>query len=168
MLDMRRRKKDKHMNKLIGMVVSVGFLTACSATPVVINDEPDSSVKDSSVADSSMAQPDTSTTPDAGCPSGSGATACDDVLTAWCTRVVQCCMTGSTCNCAAASCDVNMCKGYNTANGYDCAASKYGSKMSCNAETSACVGDIPLISCSDVISSKANWPASCNVFWAQF
>ena len=87
-----------------------------------------------------------------------GASACSAVIEAWCDRGVQCTVWA----------DVLTCKADAMKQGYDCSASKIAEAQSCVDKTQACVGDLPLVACSDMKGGTANWPASCSTFWAQF
>lgn len=152
-----------------GFIPVAVVLAACSSTTVVTSPPVDASVPDSSTPqDSSIA--DTSPGSDSSCPTINGATGCDDVIGAMCGRYVQCCVTGSTCStsCASWACSVTACKAEYVTIGTDCSSAIYSSKNVCQSGATTCEGDIPLIACSDAIAGKANFPASCKAFFAQF
>ncbi len=52
--------------------------------------------------------------------------------------------------------------------GYDCTQAKFANKMLCDSAATACLGDVPLIACSDSAQDTWNWPASCAEFWSTF
>jgi hypothetical protein len=98
----------------------------------------------------------------------SGSTACDDTLTALCTRWVQCCDSDEAPDCQSWATDVEQCQEYWVGAGYDCSSSTYSGWDVCASTTTTCENDISLISCSDMYGATANWPSSCITFWQQF
>jgi len=101
--------------------------------------------------------------PDAGCPQENGAVACNRVVGSWCARVVMCC-DASTTPCADWTIDEASCRAFYVSDGLDCSSPMITSTSACTTAVNACVGDIPLVACSDIVAGTANLPASCSMF----
>lgn len=96
----------------------------------------------------------------------SGSLACDEILTAECGRIIQCC--AGVAACYDWTHDESACKAHFVASGHNCASAAYANVTVCAAKTTACSEDVPLIACSDFHAGTWNWPASCTAFWAQY
>lgn len=152
---------------------AAGMLTlaACSSTTTV---RPDAGTSDAT-ADVTIEASASDASGEAGC-TEIGAVACIDVLTAYCKRVNECCVTGGVCfGCTGWGCDQTMsaCKVAYAEAGLDCDGGRFA-RTSCVAETAACLDDLDagLPSCTkiepDPSAVTAGWSSSCNTFWAQF
>lgn len=125
---------------------------------------------------SSLGVPDASTDVTTGTDgecSQSGATACDDVITAYCQGVYECCAPGGgKCTCTGFGCDPTFaaCKAQwigRDVDPVDCASNKY-SRTVCAADTTACVDALPDAECSDILGGTFTWPTACDAFWGQY
>ena len=106
--------------------------------------------------------PDAGTPIDMGCPSENGASACNRIIGSWCSRVMMCCNAAGAGVCVDWGYDDALCRAEYVAAGTDCSSSTYTSTTSCIADVDRCVGDVPLVACSDIIAGTGNWPASCD------
>ncbi len=97
---------------------------------------------------------------DAGCAMENGAAACNRFVGALCARIVMCCEASST-PCADWAYSETSCRARQIEGGFDCSSPDYTSTSVCSAPWDRCVGDIPLIACSDFIGGTVNLPASC-------
>lgn len=126
--------------------------------------------------------------------SQNGTLACRAVIEALCTRRVTCCTNGTACDAVqvgnGCKCLSSACSGYcsgtcedtcsqktcvsfmqfTSTSGEDCSAAKFANKTVCEDKTNACIGDTPIVACSDFTDSPPawNWPKNCSDFWAQF
>lgn len=135
------------MKSAFWVALNIGFVTvACSVSPAI----------------------NAGTQNDAGACTQAGSTACNGTLNALCTRWVQCCSAPGAGACQSWATSVSNCQAYWVGQGYDCSSPTYADMDVCFDTTSACVADIPLVSCADMYGATANWPASCTKFWEQF
>ena len=96
------------------------------------------------------------------CTPENGASACSRVLDSWCNRLVGCCTAPGAPECEEWATSITACRGYHVSSGsLDCAAPEWTSASFCAEGIDVCVGDIPLVSCSDIYSGTANLPRSC-------
>jgi len=83
------------------------------------------------------------------------------MLGAWCERVVLCCTASGAPECVDWALSVTACRAYNVSTGFDCSSSEWTSASYCAESVDVCVGDIPLVACSDIYAGTASLPRSC-------
>lgn len=98
---------------------------------------------------------------DTGCASINGAAACQQLVGALCARVIMCCNAAGPSACMPWAYTDAMCRGHIVAAGLDCAAPSRTSATVCQSVVDTCVGDVPLIACSDILGGTVNTPHSC-------
>lgn len=93
------------------------------------------------------------------CGMESGAIACDDIITARCTRLTECCKGVIAPGTACKYGDVTGCKAGAVQAGIDCA--KAGNTMVCKALADSCSSALLTTACSDVMGGTTPDPATC-------
>lgn len=99
--------------------------------------------------------------PDAGCPQENGAVACNRFIGALCSRLITCCDGDPDC---AGSIDDASCRAGYVSEGIDCSSPMFTGMTACTTAVTECVGDIPLIACTDLLAGTAGIPPACSMF----
>ncbi len=95
------------------------------------------------------------------CMPENGAASCNRILGAWCSRVVTCCTAAGSGVCVDWAYSVADCRGAHVAMGFDCSSTEWTSMSYCAEGIDRCVGDIPLVACTDITGGTAALPGSC-------
>jgi hypothetical protein len=95
------------------------------------------------------------------CMPENGAVSCNRILNGWCDRIVRCCTAAGAGACIEWAYSMSECRGHFVAEGLDCASADWASMTYCREGVDVCIGDIPLVACSDLYGGTASLPRSC-------
>jgi len=95
------------------------------------------------------------------CTPENGAASCNRIVGAYCDRVIRCCTAPGAPACDTWTATTTSCRAHLLEMGLDCSDSSWTSMTYCAEGVDVCVGDIPLIACSDIYGGTVTLPRSC-------